>query len=57
MLAGALVIAVNDAERIAPADITLFHDKWVEDSLVRNGLRSRLYVTSTGFRPLIGKAS
>jgi N-acetylneuraminate synthase len=50
-LAGALVIAVNDAERIAPADITVFHDKWVEDSLVRNGLRSRLYVTSTGFRP------
>lgn len=24
-LAGSLVIAVNDAERIAPADITLFH--------------------------------
>ena len=55
VLAGALVIAVNDAERIAPADITLFHDKWVEDSLVRNGLRSRLYVTSTGFRPARGE--
>lgn len=49
------MIAVNDAERIAPADITVFHDKWVEESLVRNGLRSRLYVNSTGFRPERGE--
>lgn len=55
VLAGALTIAVNDAERIAPADITVFHDKWVEDSVTRNGLRSRLYVTSTGFRPPRGE--
>ena len=49
------MIAVNDAERIAPADITIFHYEWVERSLVRNGLRSRLYVTSTGFRPERGQ--
>lgn len=50
--AGSLVIAVNDAERIAPADITLFHADWVQESVVANGLRSRLYVTSTDFSPL-----
>lgn len=55
LLAGALVIAVNDAERIAPADITVFHDEWVEEALERNGLRSRLYVTSTGFAPERGE--
>ncbi len=55
MFAGALVIAVNDAERIAPADITVFHDEWVERSLEHAGLRSRLYVTSTGFRPERGE--
>jgi sialic acid synthase SpsE len=50
-LAGSLVIAVNDAERIAPADITLFHAEWVKKSLLANGLRSRLYITSTDFWP------
>ena len=49
--AGSLVIAVNDAERIAPADITIFHADWVKPSLVANGLRSRLYVTSADFSP------
>jgi N-acetylneuraminate synthase len=49
--AGSLVIGINDAERIAPADITLFHADWVKPALVANGLRSRLYVTSTDFRP------
>ncbi|RZJ42769.1 MAG: hypothetical protein EON87_13845, partial [Brevundimonas sp.] len=29
VFAGSLVIALNDAERIAPADITLFHEDWV----------------------------
>ena len=43
---------MNDAERIAPADITLFHADWVRESVVANGLRSRLYVTSTDFNPL-----
>lgn len=50
--AGSLVIAVNDAERIAPADITLFYSDWVKEALIANGLRSRLYVTSTDFAPL-----
>ncbi|MEW9853599.1 N-acetylneuraminate synthase family protein [Novosphingobium sp. M1R2S20] len=49
--AGSLVIAVNDAERIAPADITLFHAAWVKEALIANGLRSRMYVTSTDFAP------
>ncbi len=44
-----LVIAVNDAERIAPADITLFHADWVKRGLVASGHRSRLYVTSCSF--------
>lgn len=51
VFAGSLVIAVNDAERIAPADITLFHAEWVKKSLLANNLRSRLYVTSTDFSP------
>lgn len=44
------MIAVNDAERIAPADLTIFHADWVKPALVENGLRSRLYLTSTDFR-------
>lgn len=51
-LAGSLVIGVNDAERIAPADITLFHADWVKQALTANGLRSRLYITSSDFAPL-----
>jgi N-acetylneuraminate synthase len=51
VFAGSLVIALNDAERIAPADITVFHADWVKDALVENGVRSRLYVTSTDFQP------
>ena len=31
-MAGSLVIGVNDAERIAPTDITLFHADWVQPS-------------------------
>ncbi|MFT3977309.1 MAG: N-acetylneuraminate synthase family protein [Sphingomonas bacterium] len=49
--AGSLVIGVNDAERIAPTDITLFHADWVKPALVASGLRSRLYITSTDFAP------
>lgn len=46
-MANALVIGLNDAERIAPCDITIFHDDWVQEALAANGWRSRLYVTST----------
>ena len=51
-MAGSLVIGVNDAERIAPTDITLFHADWVQPALTAGGLRSRLYITSTDFSPL-----
>ncbi len=45
------MIGVNDAERIAPCDITLFYEDWVCAALQSNGYRSRLYVTSTAFCP------
>lgn len=51
MFAGSLVIGINDAERIIPADITLFHSDWVGKALRESGERSRLYVTSTDFQP------
>ncbi|WP_111361379.1 N-acetylneuraminate synthase family protein [Roseinatronobacter thiooxidans] len=48
VLANALVIGLNDAERIAPCDITIFHDEWVHEALEASGWRSRIYITSTG---------
>jgi sialic acid synthase SpsE len=48
-LAGSLVIALNDAEQIAPADITIFRDDWVKKSLSAAGRRSRFYLTSCAF--------
>lgn len=51
VLANALVIGLNDAERIAPCDITLFHDDWVNEALRASGWRSRLYITSTDIVP------
>jgi N-acetylneuraminate synthase len=51
VLTGSLVIALNDAERIAPADITLFYADWVKQGLAASGYRSRLYVTSSDFDP------
>lgn len=54
VMANALVIGVNDAERIAPCDITLFHDEWVHDALSAGGWRSRLYITSTDLHPKRG---
>ncbi|WP_454918793.1 N-acetylneuraminate synthase family protein [Xanthobacter sediminis] len=50
-LAGSLVIALNDAERIVPADITIFHADWVKPVLQQYGERARLYVTATNFQP------
>ncbi|WP_062210090.1 N-acetylneuraminate synthase family protein [Demequina oxidasica] len=46
---GAVVIGINDAERITPADITLFHEEWVGESVAEAGLRSKAYITSTNF--------
>lgn len=49
--ANSLVIGLNDAERIAPADITIFYDAWVESGLKESGYRSRLYLTAqSGFK-------
>lgn len=47
--AGSLVIALNDAERIQSADVTVFHAHWVERSLADAGFRSRLYVAPFPF--------
>lgn len=44
---GSLVIGLNDAERIALTDITVFHANWVVQGLASAGYRSRLYVTSS----------
>ncbi|WP_294639493.1 N-acetylneuraminate synthase family protein [uncultured Aquabacterium sp.] len=46
---GSLVIGINDAERIVPADITVFHGEWVERGLAESQFRSRLYVASHEF--------
>ncbi|WP_460682334.1 N-acetylneuraminate synthase family protein [Nesterenkonia populi] len=43
------VIGVNDAERIQPTDVTIFHESWVAESILDEGLRSRAYVTATDF--------
>lgn len=47
--AGSLVIGINDAERIYPADITIFHADWVKQALADTGARAQLYLTSTDF--------
>jgi sialic acid synthase SpsE len=46
----AVVIGINDAERIHPTDITIFYEDWVGESVTEDGLRSSAYVTSTSFR-------
>ncbi|NYS26219.1 N-acetylneuraminate synthase family protein [Rhodobacteraceae bacterium 2376] len=51
LLSNALVIGLNDAERIAPCDITIFHDGWVHEALKASGWRSRLYVTPQDIAP------
>lgn len=55
LLANSLVIGLNDAERIAPCDISIFHDEWVIDGLKVSGWRSRLYITSTDIEPPKGE--
>ncbi|MCW3837122.1 N-acetylneuraminate synthase family protein [Sphingomonas canadensis] len=55
--AGSLVIGLNDAERIVPADISIFHADWVQAALAESGFQSQLYVTSTNFHPLRGRVA
>lgn len=43
---GSLVIGINDAERIAPTDISVFHSQWVEHGLAESQFRSRMYVAA-----------
>ncbi len=49
LLIDSFVIAVNDAERIAPTDVTVFHAPWVVRGLADAGFRSSLYVTAQPF--------
>ncbi len=44
-----LVIALNDAGRIYPPDITIFHADWVKKAIVNEKINSSLYITSTDF--------
>ena len=46
VFAGSLVIGINDAERIYPADISIFYEDWVMRALHETGPRARLYLTS-----------
>lgn len=45
------MIGINDAERIYPSDISIFHADWVKQALTKEGPRARLYITSTDFAP------
>lgn len=49
IFAGSLVIGINDAERIIPTDISIFHDEWVLDGLRESGFKSQLYVSPFDF--------
>lgn len=49
MFTSSLVIGINDAERMAPADVTIFHAPWVEKALADSGFRSRLYLAPAPF--------
>lgn len=55
LFADAVVIGINDAERIVPVDITIFHEERFKDSIIRNGSRSKLYLTSVDFEPQHGR--
>ncbi len=45
----AVMIGLNDAERIYLADISVFHADWVIPALSEQGPCAQLYVTSTDF--------
>ena len=54
-IAGRFVVGINDAERIAPAEVSVFHGEWVKDSLRLNGYQSELYVTNQLLPESIGQ--
>ena len=45
----ALVIAINDSDRIYKSDITIFYADWVKKSIENEGINSSVYITSTDF--------
>ncbi len=45
----ALVIAINDSDRIYKSDITIFYADWVKKSIENEGINSNVYITSTDF--------
>ena len=55
LFADAVVIGINDAERIVPVDITIFHEERFRDSIITNGAQSKLYLTSVEFEPQHGR--
>ena len=55
VFSGALTIGINDAERIHPTDISIFHADWVARAITETGPKAQLYLTSTDFRPERGR--
>lgn len=54
VFSGSLVIGINDAERIRPTDITIFHADWVKTALRDSDPAAKLYITSTDYTPTRG---
>lgn len=54
-LKGNFVVALNDASRFLPADVTLFHEEWAKDAIAKAGFQSKLYVTPLDFAPDSGE--
>lgn len=44
------IIGINDAERIIPCDVSVFHEEWVVKSLEDNHFNSEHYITSVDFQ-------
>ncbi len=49
VFSGSLVIGINDAERIVPTDISIFHAEWVAKAISDAGYRSQLYFSAFPF--------
>lgn len=50
VFAGSLTIGINDAERIHPTSISIFHADWAARAIEETGPKAQLYLTSTDFR-------
>jgi sialic acid synthase SpsE len=49
ILKDSLVIGINDAERILPADVSVLHAEWVIEALKTSGFNSELYISPFDF--------